>query len=165
MWARAALFLLLSTLARACHPLCTRQCDARVPGPLRGLPQAHLLLYLLHHADRQQHLQAPALLDHGPRVPVRGRALAPMVAIQCDPLAGCSGTCAIQCAEPEADWVCFTPNNCRYPRCQLQCDAPACEGSPSSVNVPIKEAIIGLSAQLAAIPAVVASLSVALLAR
>ena len=40
--------------------------------------------------------------------------------------------CYIQCQETMCSWRCRKPTNCPYPRCELQCEHPACEHSGAS---------------------------------
>ncbi len=37
--------------------------------------------------------------------------------------------CQIVCSQIECDWRCQKPDNCPYPTCQLNCDAPACQAT------------------------------------
>lgn len=49
----------------------------------------------------------------------------PMCSTVCHPLA-CTN-CTTVCEPVNCEWECFLPNNCPYPRCQLQAQAPACQ--------------------------------------
>lgn len=40
--------------------------------------------------------------------------------------------CHVQCLELECDWKCDKPGDCPLPRCELQCDPPACAASSGS---------------------------------
>lgn len=57
-------------------------------------------------------------------------ASCPMCSIVCNPL-GCTN-CTTTCQPVNCDWECFLPNNCPYPRCELQAAAPACQSASGS---------------------------------
>ena len=61
----------------------------------------------------------------------------PQCETQCEPLCGSSDNCIIVCEAPDCGWRCQKPRNCPKPICELQCEAPACEASGTSVTVPL----------------------------
>ena len=57
----------------------------------------------------------------------------PMCEVTCDPLRcqPIDRPCVIQCQAIQCSWKCVKPTTCPYPRCELQCQLPACEFSQS----------------------------------
>jgi hypothetical protein len=57
----------------------------------------------------------------------------PLCDVECQELRCLPGfSCEILCEEIDCAWNCQKPQTCPYPRCELQCNPPACEFSGSN---------------------------------
>lgn len=102
-----------------CHPLCVPACRDPV-------------------CDVQCGMGAPILCNaYVPSCSTRCpyNAFTPMVADQCPACetvcnalpTTCTSSCNIVCPMLECGWHCRLPDECTLPRCELVCEAPACE--------------------------------------
>jgi hypothetical protein len=126
-WLSLLPFIIAAASAQQCHDLCVWECDSPVcPAVCAPVCQAPLCERCYNNftqcyptsecwvqcADGQCEAEA-----------------CPACATQC-PSSLCAGEpdCHVQCREVECGWRCNTPDpsNCVYPRCELQCQQPAC---------------------------------------
>lgn len=54
----------------------------------------------------------------------------PTCSSSCNPLS--CGNCTATCEPLNCEWECFVPNNCPYPRCELQAGTPACHSASAN---------------------------------
>lgn len=119
------IFLLLITLSSAagCHPLCSWLCDdptcPAVCQPICSQPAC----------------QFNQTCGYSPVCSVR----CPADQCESDSCPACETICAdppsldcgvIECEITTCSWQCRKPLHCPYPRCELQCEHPACEYVP-----------------------------------
>lgn len=127
MWTHIELLLILVSLVHCCHPECRYQCDDPVClaichpvcGPTiceRCLNTTEGLVCL---PTTRCHVRCPTDMCESDSCP------------QCETICPdlCVGVpgCSILCQAVECAWQCEKPTQCPLPRCELQCEAPACQ--------------------------------------
>jgi hypothetical protein len=118
------LFLFFLALVNAEEPLCLWACDVpvchAVCSPACGTPQCERCV---NGTGCQRTDACRVQCPDGPP----DTTMCPQCEVQCPNL--CAGTpgCEVLCQAVECGWRCVKPTNCRAPRCQLQCERPACE--------------------------------------
>ncbi len=133
-WYVVTLFLMEASLAA--HPECTWQCDDPIcAADCIPVCEAPVCTYMCEPVDDitvtcktpQCHVSCPADQAEMDACPQCETICAPL---KCKPAA--VANCSILCEETECSWWCVTPSDCPRPICELQCEAPACEGEAPS---------------------------------
>lgn len=112
-----------------CHAVCAPQCEATRCDVCQMVNNTPVNCHDVSHYCRVQcpPQQCAGTIDQCPQCET-----------VCPPLCGSDDdNCIIQCAETVCGWRCQKPRYCRKPICVLQCEAPACEASGTSVTVPL----------------------------
>lgn len=137
------LFILLLSIAYAtgCHPQCRWLCDD---------PVCHAVC---------KPICAPPVCQFNQTCPYSPSCSVRCPADQCenDQCPACETLCApppalecgeIECEAVECAWQCNKPIYCPYPRCELQCEHPACEYSAGNA---LRAGVFGMLVVLCAL--------------
>lgn len=128
------LFIFAVAVGAACHPECHWQCDDPVCFPICDIHcQPPVCEYqCMGNATCVGHtpacsVQCPSDMCEADACPACETVCAPppLVCNICSPL----------CEATNCTWDCRKPHTCQYPRCELQCEDPACKRASAGTMV------------------------------
>jgi hypothetical protein len=102
-----------------CHPICYTKCA--LPLCQASCTSPHICLY---QPNCRVRCPLYLLVENS----------CPACETVCDPLP-CGGDCSPLCEATSCSWECSKPTDCRYPRCELQCEAPACSSNGNILGI------------------------------
>lgn len=128
------LFILLYRAAAACHPECRWACDDPVCQAVCQ-PVCETPVCVLTNATH------PSCSTFQPSCSVQCPAnmcesdSCPQCETVCQPPSDLCNDGQLLCEATSCTWYCQKPTNCPYPRCELQCERPACETPASGTEL------------------------------